>query len=500
MKSLLPICLLCFPMLLMAQQTLTCEDEFELTGSAVLMGECIRMTPSSGGQQACAWFAEEVDFSMPFTHVMTANFGVIDANGADGICLVYQSNSSTTCGISGGGIGAQFIPNSFIIEFDTWQNADLGDPFNDHVAININGDFMNNLGTPFNLGNIEDGNDYDIEFSWNPVGNNFEVYFDGTLVQSGSYDIINNCFGGSNFAYWGYTSSTGGSFNEQVICPGLPPEVVAEVATDNLEIPCLGAELELDGTDSDQGPEFSYEWTTSGGNIVSGESTLTPIIDAPGDYLLTVSNGETLCDNTFEVTVTVGTLEADIEIPSFLDCIPGEVILDGSGSSSGNNISYDWSTSDGNIISTNGVFATVNEVGEYTLTVTYDDGFGICTEETTITVEEDPNVPIAFAEDAILGCSPPIIEISGVGSSEGNEYSYEWITFSGNIVSGENSLFPQVDEAGEYVLTVTNDFTGCTDEYAVFVTGSNLEPEAIAFADEDIPCNGGSVLVEGIFS
>lgn len=499
MKSLLPVCFLCLPFFLLAQQTLTCEDEFLLTGTAVLQGECIRLTSNTTSQLGCAWYADEIDFSMPFTHTMVANFGTTDGNGADGICLVYQSNNSSTCGISGEGIGAQSIPNSFIVEFDTWQNGNLGDPFNDHVAININGDFTNTINGPFELGNIEDGNDHDIEFSWDPAGNNYEVYFDGALVLSGSFDIINNCFGGDNLAFWGYTSSTGGASNEHLICPGLPPEVVADAGS-SLEIPCLGAEIELDGTNSDQGPDFSYEWTTNDGNIVSGELTLTPTIDEPGTYTLTVFNNATLCENESEVTITIGEIEADVGIPPFLDCIPGEVTLDGSGSTSGNNITYVWSTNDGNIISTNGEFATVDEVGEYTLTVIYDDGFGVCMEEVTVQVEEDPNVPIAFGEDAILGCDPPAIELSGVGSSEGSEYSYEWTTFSGNIINGENSLFPLVDEAGEYVLTVTNQFTGCTDEFAVFVTGSNVVPEAIAFADEDLPCNGGAVLVEGNFS
>ena len=139
---------------------LTCEDEFILSGTATLQGECIRMTANTGSQLGCAWFHEETDFSMPFTHTMTVNFGGNDG-GADGICLVYQSNSSTTCGISGQGIGAEGIPNSFIVEFDTWENGNLGDPTYDHAGININGDFLNNIDGPIDLGNIEDGNDHE---------------------------------------------------------------------------------------------------------------------------------------------------------------------------------------------------------------------------------------------------------------------------------------------------------------------------------------------------
>lgn len=485
------------PALLWGQ--LTCDDEFILSGSATLQGECIRMTSNATGQLGCAWFHELTDFSMPFTHTMTVNFGNIDGNGADGICLVYQSNNSTICGISGEGIGAQGIPNSFIVEFDTYQNGNLGDPFNDHAGININGNFLNNINGPIDLGNIEDGNDHDIEFSWDPGSNSYEVYFDGNLIMSGTYDIINNCFGGSPFAYWGYTSSTGGATNEHLVCPGLPPEVIADAGTP-LEIPCLGATVTLDGTGSDQGAEFTYEWTTFDGNIVDGEFTLTPTVDAEGTYTLTVYNNITLCEEMAEVEVTLAELEAVLGNPPYLDCLTGEVVLSGAGSTSGPNITYEWTTSDGNFVDINGNQATVDQAGEYTLTVVYDDGFGTCMEEVTVLVEENPDVPVAFALDEILTCDPPYVELDGTGSSESGVFSYEWTTPDGVILAGETTLFPLVGSGGMYTLTVTNIFSGCTDEYFVFVTEDQDVPDAIAIVDDDLGCGSGTVTIDGTLS
>ena len=494
MRQQLALAALLFPVLLWGQ--LTCDDEFLLSGSATLQGECIRMTPNAIGQLGCAWFHVETDFSMPFSHSMTVNFGN-NNNGADGICLVYQSNNSTICGISGEGIGAQGIPNSFIVEFDTYQNGNLGDPFNDHAGININGDFTNNINGPIDLGNIEDGNDHDITFNWDPSTNSYEVIFDGILIMSGNYDIINNCFGGSPFAYWGYTSSTGGETNEHLVCPGLPPEVVADAGT-TIELPCIGAFGELDGSGSDAGPEFTYEWTTSDGNIVSGEFTTNPTIDSEGTYTLTVYNNQTLCESTDEVTVTVSEIEAFLDIPPFLDCITGEVILSGAGSSSGPNITYEWSTPDGNIIDINGDEATVDQPGTYTLTVLYDNG--TCSEEATVVVEEDPNVPLAFALDEILTCDPPFVELDGTGSSEGGVFTYEWTTDDGIILGGGNTLFPAVGAPGMYTLTVTNPFSGCTDEYIVFVTDDQDPPDAIATVDGDLGCGGSSLTIDGTLS
>lgn len=497
LQLLFSLCLL-FSLRLTAQ--LTCEDEFILSGTATLLGECIRLTANATGQQGCAWFHEETDFSQPFSHSMSLNFGN-NNNGADGICLVYQANSTSTCGVSGEGIGAQGIPNSFIVEFDTYQNGNLGDPFNDHAAININGDFTNTIDGPIDLGNIEDGNEHDVTFNWDPATNSYEVYFDGILILSGVFDIINNCFGGSDMAFWGYTSSTGGEINQHTVCPGLPPEVVADAGMQIVEIPCAGALATLDGTGSDSGPEFEYEWTTSDGNIISGEFTDMIVVDAGGTYTLTVYNNITLCESMDEVIVVVNQLEAEIDIPPFLDCISGQVTLDGSNSTSGTDISYDWTTGDGSIVSTNGNQATVDEPGEYTLTVTYDDGQGgFCMEETSVIVEDNPDVPEAFALDEILTCDPPSVELDGTGSSESSVFDYEWTTTEGVILAGGNTLFPLVAAEGFYTLTVINSISGCTDEYSVYVTADQDIPDAIAIVNGELGCGSSSLVIDGSLS
>jgi len=195
---------------------------FEVFGDASVMGDCIELTPEEDGQQGCAWYQLEVDFSQPFTHEMIANFGDSNFFGADGICLVYQSNGPDFCGTSGAGIGAEGMPNSAIFEFDTYRNGGpYGDPFGDHTSFNINGNMTHaaSIDGPVTTGNLEDGDDHNITFTWNPDGNLYELFLDGELQLSGSFDIINNCFGGESIAYWGYTSSTGSSNNNHIICP-----------------------------------------------------------------------------------------------------------------------------------------------------------------------------------------------------------------------------------------------------------------------------------------
>ena len=138
----------------------------QTVGSALPTGpSCIQLTSTSTGQAGCAWDPTATDFTQPFTHTMVLNFGTNDANGADGICLAYQNDPAglNACGTTGGQIGAGGILNSFIVEFDTWDNgAGVGDLPQDHIAVSVNGNIDFPINGPVPLPNIEDGLDHTI--------------------------------------------------------------------------------------------------------------------------------------------------------------------------------------------------------------------------------------------------------------------------------------------------------------------------------------------------
>ena len=202
------------------------QCEFQMIGSAQYVdlngSECIQLTQTLTNQQGAAWLIDQFDFDHPIDFAMTANFGDMDG-GADGLCMVFHDdpNGLAAYGISGGDIGAGSIQNSFIIEFDTWQNEQYGDPELDHVAVNINGDMGFPIAPIVELGNIEDGEDHQLRFTWNPADMNFKIYFDGDLVIEGMFNIKDFCLNGNNLAYFGYTASTGAAVNNHIICPDL---------------------------------------------------------------------------------------------------------------------------------------------------------------------------------------------------------------------------------------------------------------------------------------
>jgi len=474
-----------------------CNGEFILSGDASNQADCIQLTADEFNQSGCAWLNSPVDFSMPFTHTMTANFGD-DDGGADGICLVYQPGGTGVCGGLGIGIGAAGIPNSFIIEFDTWDNgAGQADIPQDHSAISLNGDLTNQLQGPVALPNIEDGNDHTITFTWDPATDTYTVSFDGNLLMSGVYDIINNVFGGNNMAFWGYTSATGGASNEHLVCPVLPPPIIVE-AGPPLTLPCPEGIVTLNAVAS-QGPNYFYSWSSpDGGTIIAGSNTLTPTVQGPGTYVLTLADINGGCEETDETVITVDPIEAQIAAPPFAPCLGSTVVLDGSGSSAGPNITYQWSSPDGVIISDPTLpFVEVSLAGTYTLTVIYDDGNLFCTTEASVELLPDPNVPTAVAVGGILTCDNTAINLSGAGSSFGPAYTYQWTSPDGIIISGDNTLEPTVAAAGTYTLEVTNTDNNCTAETSVLVEEDFEEPTAQAEVSGTLDCAGNSVTLDG---
>lgn len=474
-----------------------CNGSFITVGNAINQGSCIQLTANQPTQQGCAWLNTPVDFSQPFTHTMTANFGSNDANGADGICLVYQSNGTAVCGGSGIGIGAAGIPNSFIVEFDTWDNgAASGDIPDDHCAVNINGNMQAPINGPASLGNIEDGANHIITFTWNPVGNAYSVSFNGVPVLSGNYDIINNVFGGNSLAFWGYTASTGGATNTHLICPTLPPPVIAD-AGPSVTIPCIGVPTTLDGSASDMGGDFAYSWSTIGGNIVSGGNTLFPVVNAPGIYILTLTNTSNGCIATSQTSVFINPLVAIIATPPLITCNQPTFLLNGSSSSSGPFISYQWTSPDGMIVSGfNSPILEIASEGTFTLTVTYNNGVSMCSAQTTVQVFPDPNVPLANAFGGQVSCLTPAIQLSGAGSSTGSLFAYQWTTQDGQILQGANTLFPTIGAPGLYTLTVTNVNTGCQEEASVLVTSDDEPPLAAASVDGVLGCQNPQLTLD----
>jgi len=190
---------------------------------------CAQMTGEVMNQTGCIWNRGTISFASPFDYTVNMYFGN-NVGGADGCAFVFQNSPAgiSSCGNSGGQLGAGGISNSVIIEFDTYDNdfpTHLYDMSEDHTAIEIDGNLQN--GAPF-CGPVQadpldafldDGLIHALRVTWDPGTQDLAVYVDGSQRLVCNYDYINNVFGGNPNVFWGFTGSTGALTNQQYFCP-----------------------------------------------------------------------------------------------------------------------------------------------------------------------------------------------------------------------------------------------------------------------------------------
>ena len=273
----------------------------------------------------------------------------------------------------------------------------------------------------------------------------------------------------------------------------------AVTAGGNQILNCQATQMTLDGTGSAIGTSISYLWTTADGSIVSGETSLMPVINQPGGYTLTVTNELTGCESSDLATVVLSATPpiADAGVDQELTCSILSITLDGSGSTSGANMSYQWTTVGGNIASgANTTAPVVDSEGTYILTVT-DQGTG-CESTDEVVIDSNSEVPRADAgRDLIIGCNANTVELRGDNSSAGSQYSYLWTTTDGTMISGQNTPVVTVDAPGTYTLTVDNNNTGCSNSDDAVVVLDNTLPLADAGLDQQINCQNPQVELNG---
>jgi gliding motility-associated-like protein len=264
-------------------------------------------------------------------------------------------------------------------------------------------------------------------------------------------------------------------------------------------ITCLVSAVTLDGSGSSNGAGFSYQWSTSNGNIVSGANTLNPVVNAAGIYVLTVVNTATSCTSLGSVTVQSLTAPpaAEAGISQTLTCTTTSLALQGNGSATGSDITYLWSTANGNIASgSNTLNPTIDQPGNYTLLVT-NTATG-CSNTDQVLVTEDLTAPqAAIATPGTLTCTTISLALNGSGSSNGNNFSYQWSTPNGNIVSGAGTSTPTINQPGIYTLTITNLINGCSSSAQTAVAQNNQAPVAEAGIADQLNCTLQSLSLNG---
>ena len=257
------------------------------------------------------------------------------------------------------------------------------------------------------------------------------------------------------------------------------PPITAIATPANLN--CNNTTIQLNATGSSQGADFSYLWTTSNGNIVSGETTLTPVVNTAGTYNLLITNTNNGCATTASATVNQSPAMAASASGTNVSCNGGS---NGAATANGSGgigmYTYLWSTT--------ATTASIAGLSSGTYLVTISDSEN-CTASATYTVTQ-PDLLLANASatgETALGAHNGTATAAPTGGSP--NYTYAWN--NGGSTATITGLAP-----GSYTVTV-GDANGCTAVQTVTVNtfGCTLAADIVA---SNVTCNGANDGTAGV--
>lgn len=201
---------------------LTCVGNTAVTG-----GGALRVSSSASFVNGAGYSTTAIALGAGATFSTTFQFQITNRGGiapADGFTFVVAAASAGLGGV-GGGLGYLGVPNSVAVEFDTYNNGEVGG--SNHVAVDTNG-LLNGTGvSPYGVSNcgsivgyvagcLSNGDIWTATIDYDGTTNLLDVFVrdGGSAVQhiiSGMSINIGSLLGTSS-AFVGFTSATGAGF------------------------------------------------------------------------------------------------------------------------------------------------------------------------------------------------------------------------------------------------------------------------------------------------
>ncbi|TNE58739.1 MAG: T9SS type A sorting domain-containing protein [Bacteroidetes bacterium] len=311
-----------------------------------------------------------------------------------------------------------------------------------------------------------------VTYTWlNAEGDTISTTTSATVDDAGPYYFVVSNYGGGVFCA-----------DTAVVTVPVDQDPPVADAGPNRVLNCSQPLTQLQGSGS-MGPDFTYLWLAfNGGNIVSGATTLTPTVNAPGTYRLRVTNQHNGCTKTDNMLVTSDTLPPTITATGgTFSCVEPLVGLQAVSNAAGP--TYSWTGP--NNFTSNQQNPVVGVAGEYVVMVT--DSVTGCSNSAIATVVADTDPPGAMATGGVLTCVENTVTLSG--SSQTSNPAFSWTGPNGFSSADPN---PTVDLEGDYVLTVTGQ-NGCTSTATAVVVLDNTPPGASISASGNLNCNNATV-------
>ena len=309
-----------------------------------------------------------------------------------------------------------------------------------------------------------------VTYSWSGVGlTGATNQATASITAPGTYTLLT-------------TSTVNGCTNTAVVTPTAnltPPQV--NVVPD-LTINCVTPTALLEGSSSTPGVTYAWTGPTVGNPAGTTPTSSTSVVNAAGNYTLTVTNPVNGCTSTAALAVTSNVALPSITVGSSqtVTCTSPSAVLTGSSTTSP--VNYSWTgPAVGNPAGSTPTNSntTVNAGGNYTLTIT--NPINSCTNTAVVSITQNTTPPsITATNTSTLTCSTLTANITGTGGG-----SYNW---SGpGITSGATSSNATVNLPGTYTLLVTAA-NGCTATANTSITQNTTAPTANASNATTLSC------------
>ncbi|MEY3850674.1 MAG: hypothetical protein RJA38_1115 [Bacteroidota bacterium] len=227
----------------------------------------------------------------------------------------------------------------------------------------------------------------------------------------------------------------------------------------------------------------TFFWITSDGSFITPTNAFSVGVDSPGFYSV-LTDYQGICQAMDTITIVAD--YSDFQI------ITGGIPQLNCNNPNGNlsatvngfpNATYNWSTTNGTI---NGgtTLSTVNvaAAGTYVINASLNSN---CFDSESITVNADFNTPsVSLSSLNELNCITPTSTISS--NSNATTPSFVW---SGpGILSGQGTASIQVDDAGTYAVTITNNDNGCESSANISIAENFTTPSITIGIQDTLSC------------
>ena len=209
-------------------------DELSLIGAAAVVtdptrplpGEVprLRITPDAGSTNGTAWFRRRQHVADGFESTFDLHFTTTLGDGADGMAFVLHNDPATTLAAPPNNQEKGLPANSFNITFDSYRNADVGEPSSALLELRLGTNLLTSVNLAenpaFTFGGINaddlttgpEATPYRVRVSYRP--GDLDIDFNGVrVIDSFNLDLAaSGAVDADGRAFAGFTARTGGAF------------------------------------------------------------------------------------------------------------------------------------------------------------------------------------------------------------------------------------------------------------------------------------------------